>query len=112
MITVDQRKIDNNAVIKGRRIRGQFPRSQEWWSRFVGVGTTATVRDDGTVTLEPNGQFYDYVTWMSDPDHHGKDCPVAERTMTAAQKRKAEARLAQWLPALLRAAIVDTAEVA
>lgn len=102
MIVIDQRQIDNSHVTSG-----PFPRSQEWWDGFTGVGTTATVRDDGTVTLEPDGRFYDYVTWMSDPGQRGKDCPVGERTMTAAEERKAEARLARRLPALLAAAIVS-----
>lgn len=105
MITIDQARIDNGPVR-----RGPFPRAQEWWDEFTGVGTTATVRDDGTVTLEPNGQFYDYATWMSTPKaERGEDCPVAERKMSAAEMRRAEARLLRWLPDLLKAAVVVAA---
>jgi hypothetical protein len=110
MIVIDQHKIDNTQCVPG----GGFPRSQEWWTRFAGVGTTATVRDDGIVTLEPNGQYYDYAAWMDDPVHQahrpcdGSDCPIAERKLTAVQRRHAEARLAQRFNRLelLRPAIV------
>lgn len=85
---IDQAKID----------APKFPRSQEWWDRFTGVGTTATVHDDETVTLEANGEHYDYATWMADPGHHDKPCPVAGPSRwTVRDRRRAGARLEKWV---------------
>lgn len=46
MITIDQAKI----------AAPDFPRSQEWWARFLPIWVTGTVNADGTVTIEPRSE--------------------------------------------------------
>jgi len=58
----------------------EFPRTQEWWSRFVPVWVRATVRDDGTVALEPSGDTYDY----SGPD----SSVIVHRELSAAERKR------------------------
>lgn len=39
-----------------------FPRSPEWWQQFLPEWIAVTVRDDGTVALEPSGLEMHYST--------------------------------------------------
>lgn len=58
-----------------------FPRSQDWWDRWVPLWITATVRDDGTVTLDVNG----------------KHANGTRDELTGAKLRRSRAVMAQWL---------------
>ena len=93
MITIDQGRID----------APKFPRDQEWWQGFAPIWVKATVRDDGTVTLEPSGTQYDYSP--------GAD-PLAtiHRELSAAERKRYGKYLAQWvgrLPRISKAIIPD-----
>ena len=91
MIAIDQARID----------APDYPRSQEWWTGFVPVWVKATVHNDGTVTLEPSGDKYDYSS--DDP------CAIIHQHLSAAQQPSNEKSLAQWVRGLPRisVAIID-----
>lgn len=88
MITIDQARID----------APHYPRSQEWWQGFVPVWVTATVRDDGTVTLEANDQYFD------------GDGKIARRRPVCG-RRKLDEALTQWVSRLprLSVAVIESA---
>ena len=82
MITIEQARID----------APHYPRTQEWWQGFVPVWVTATVRDDNTVTLETNDQYYD------------SDGNIAHRAPVCG-RAKLDAALAQWVGRLPRLSV-------
>jgi hypothetical protein len=85
MITIDQGKID----------APDFPRSQEWWTRFLPGWVTGAVQPDGTVTIEPSGEAQ----------------PGQDRRRAADVRRRRELALMAWLQRLpqLEPAIVEDA---
>jgi hypothetical protein len=95
MIIIDQARTDAPP--------GLYPRSQQWWRRFVPEWVTVTVRADGTVILEPSGLTMRYATgrgvWRK---------PSAGQSAAACRRRdKALARRIGGIPRLA-AAIAGT----
>ena len=74
MITIDQARID----------APHFPRDQRWWDTFGPVWVTATVREDGTVTLETSDCY-----WTTDG-------VIAHRTPVCGWKRL-DQELTRWV---------------
>ena len=96
MITIDQAKINAPG----------FPRSQEWWTRFLPSWVTGTVNPDGTVTIEPSDQVTRY-----SPDR-GLYCePAPDKRAAATIRRHREQGIFKWLYRLpqLEPAIVEDA---
>jgi hypothetical protein len=90
-------------IIDQSRINApDFPRSQEWWRRFVPEWVTVTVRDDGTVTLEPSSLVMRYTaergTWWEPGD------------LKAAALRHRAKSLAQWVGGLPRLSVAIVEE--
>lgn len=85
MITIDQSRIS----------APDFPRSQEWWDRFLPGWVTGTVHPDGTLTIEPDSEA---------PPGQG-------RRQAAAVRRRRELAIMRWLQRLpqLEPAIVEDA---
>lgn len=94
MITLDQAKID----------APDFPRSQEWWTRFLPDWVTGTVQPDGTVTIEPRAEVVRYtrgrgIWWEAAPT----------KAQRANVRRCRELAIMRWLYQLspLEPAIVE-----
>lgn len=93
MIIIEQARIDAPP--------GLYPRSQQWWRRFLPEWVRVTVRDDGTETLEPSGLTMRYAAergvWWE---------PTADQS--AAACRRQDQALARWIGGIprLAAAIV------
>jgi hypothetical protein len=86
-VVIDQSRID----------APDFPRSQEWWSRFIPMWADATVRDDGTVLLEASGRPH--------PSEGSQE-------VTADRARSQAGALDQWIRSVprLAVAIVEASE--
>lgn len=54
-IVIDQAKVRVDEALV-RRGAPPFPRSLEWWQRFLPIWITASEGVDGTLVLEPNGK--------------------------------------------------------
>lgn len=80
MITIDQSKID----------APNFPRSAEWWDRFLPFWITASVRPDNTVVLDANTRY------AAELDGHRNTDPATAGLTAAALKRR-RAGMAKWI---------------
>ena len=96
MITIDQAKI----------AAPDFPRGQEWWTRFLPNWVTGTVQPDGTVTIEPGGMEARY-----SPARGLHYEPAASKQRAAYLRRSHERGVLRWLYRLpqLEPAIVEDA---
>lgn len=85
MLTIDQSKIE----------APNFPRSQEWWARFLPSYITASHRDGGIVVLDVTGEAH----------------PSQGKRPAALVRRNQEQSFLRWLHGLpqLEAAIVEDA---
>lgn len=74
-IIIDQDRID----------APDFPRSQEWWQRFVPIWVTATVRDDGAVLLEASA------------GHVFTRTATGRKPLAPAVRRRRAAAMVRWI---------------
>ena len=91
MIVIDQ------ALVKAPG----FPRNQEWWRRFTPGWAAVTVREDGTVTMEPSGLDMRYTrergVWWEPGYEPG-----------SAAWRRTERSLTRWVTSMPRIAVAVT----